>query len=376
VSTNRKYDVAIAGGGLAGISLAILLAQKGWRVCLFEKEIYPFHKVCGEYISMESWDFLVRLGLPLEKWELPKINELNITAADGKMVCANLPLGGFGVSRFKLDAALAELARSKGVALFEDTRVYDIHFEEDWHLIESKAGLFTSKVACACYGKKSNLDVKWKRLFLKEENRNYVGVKYHVKTDLPENQISLHNFPGGYCGISKIEENRYCLCYLTKSENLKDNRHSIPAMEEIILKQNPSLRKLLDDVTVLYDEPVTISQISFAKKTQVENHVLFIGDAAGMITPLCGNGMSMALHGSKIAAESINDFLDNKISRTQMENSYLKNWNRQFARRLKTGRFIQRFFGNPFWSTFLVRIMKPFPMLVRSLIRQTHGEKF
>jgi menaquinone-9 beta-reductase len=147
-------------------------------------------------------------------------------------------------------------------------------------------------------------------------------------------------------------------------------------MEEIILKQNPSLRKLLDDVTVLYDEPVTISQISFAKKTQVENHVLFIGDAAGMITPLCGNGMSMALHGSKIAAESINDFLDNKISRTQMENSYLKNWNRQFARRLKTGRFIQRFFGNPFWSTFLVRIMKPFPMLVRSLIRQTHGEKF
>jgi menaquinone-9 beta-reductase len=184
VSTNRKYDVAIAGGGLAGISLAILLAQKGWRVCLFEKEIYPFHKVCGEYISMESWDFLVRLGLPLEKWELPKINELNITAADGKMVCANLPLGGFGVSRFKLDAALAELARSKGVALFEDTRVYDIHFEEDWHLIESKAGLFTSKVACACYGKKSNLDVKWKRLFLKEENRP------PGKSDLPA------QFPG------------------------------------------------------------------------------------------------------------------------------------------------------------------------------------
>ncbi len=41
-------------------------------------------------------------------------------------------------------------------------------------------------------------------------------------------------------------------------------------------------------------EPVTISQISFEKKSQVENHVLMLGDAAGMITPLCGNGMSMA----------------------------------------------------------------------------------
>ena len=61
---------------------------------------------------------------------------------------------------------------------------------------------------------------------------------------------------------------------------------------------------------VLFEEPVTIAQISFAKKTQIENHVLCIGDAAGMITPLCGNGMSMALHGSKIAAEAITTFLN------------------------------------------------------------------
>ncbi len=375
--TKRKYDIAITGGGLAGISLSILLANKGWEVCLFEKEMYPFHKVCGEYISMESWDFLIRLGLPLENWALPKIHKLNITAPNGELIHARLPLGGFGISRFKLDAALAEIARSKGVIIFENTKVFDIHFEEGFHRIETSAGLFTATVACACYGKKSNLDVKWKRRFLqREENSNYVGVKYHVRTDLPADQISLHNFAGGYCGISKIEEDRYCLCYLTKSENLKDNGQSIHAMEEKILKRNPALRKILDEAVILYEEPLTISQISFSKKTQVENHVLCIGDAAGMITPLCGNGMSMALHGSKIAAESINHFMDNQISREQMENSYLKNWNRQFAGRLKTGRFIQRFFGNPFLSTFLIRVTKPFPFLVAALIRQTHGEKF
>jgi len=48
------YDAAIIGGGLAGLALSIQLSKKGYRVILFEKEQYPFHKVCGEYISMES----------------------------------------------------------------------------------------------------------------------------------------------------------------------------------------------------------------------------------------------------------------------------------------------------------------------------------
>jgi len=375
MNTDRKYDVAIVGGGLAGLSLSILLARKGYRICLFEKEAYPFHKVCGEYISFESWDFLVSLGLPLEEWDLPKIQQLVVTAPNGESITELLPLGGFGISRYKLDAALAAIAVQENVALFENTKVNNIHFDNDFHQIETNAGLFTSSVACACYGKKANLDVKWKRSFLKHHTRNYVGVKYHVRAQLPDKQIALHNFQGGYCGISKIEDGRFCLCYLTNSENLKKNGQSIPAMEEKILKRNPVLRKLLDEVVFLFEEPVTIAQISFAKKSQAENHVLCIGDAAGMITPLCGNGMSMALHASKIASGPISLFLNSQITRDEMEKKYQREWNRQFSSRLRTGRIIQHFFGNPFWSTWLIRIMKPFPFIIRALIRQTHGEK-
>ncbi len=377
VKTNHTYDVGIAGGGLAGLSLSIQLVRKGYRVCLFEKEMYPFHKVCGEYISMESWDFLLRLGLSLEDWNLPMIHKLFITAPNGESISEKLPLGGFGISRYKLDAALADIAKLEGVDLFENTKVYDIVFENGNHQFQTSEGLFTTKIACACYGKKGNLDVKWKRQFLNhDEDQNYVGVKYHVQVDLPEQEIALHNFHGGYCGISKIEDEKYCLCYLTSSENLKNNQQSIAVMEEKILGQNPELRKLLNRVVVLYKEPLTISQISFAKKTQIEQHVLCVGDAAGMITPLCGNGMSMALHGSKIAAEIIPSYLENLITREEMEKTYQKTWNRQFRRRLRTGRLIQRFFGSTFRSLWLIRIMKPFPLLARKLIRQTHGEKF
>jgi len=198
VSTNNTYDIGIVGGGLAGLSLSISLARKGYRLSLFEKEAYPFHKVCGEYISMESWDFLVRLGLPLENWNLPRIHQLFITAPNGESISEKLPLGGFGISRYKLDAALADIARSAGVEIFENTKVHDIGFENGSHKIRTSAGLFTAKIACACYGKKSNLDVKWKRSFLlQDESQNYVGVKYHVKVNLPDQEIALHNFQGG-----------------------------------------------------------------------------------------------------------------------------------------------------------------------------------
>ncbi len=334
VIKNNKYDIAIVGGGLAGLSLSIQLAQKNYQVCLFEKEIFPFHKVCGEYISMESWDFLIGLGLPLEEWNLPRIHQLYISSPNGESILEKLPLGGFGISRHKLDSSLAEIAKFVGVHLYENTKVYDIDFENDGHHIHTSAGVFNAKLACACYGKRSNLDVKWKRKFLiAGESLNHVGVKYHVKTDLPEHQIALHNFRGGYCGISKIENDKYCLCYITRSDNLKINNNSIPEMEEKILKQNPRLRELLENLNIMYKEPLTIAQISFAKKTQVENHVLFIGDAAGMITPLCGNGMSMALHASKIASEIIVAFLETQITGVKWKCPIKKNG----ARNLQEG---------------------------------------
>ncbi len=95
MSLQPKYDIAIAGGGLAGLALAIQCARAGYKTVLFEREKYPFHKVCGEYISLESWNFLQDLGLPLSDMQLPIINRLLISTPDGNYIETPLPLGGF-----------------------------------------------------------------------------------------------------------------------------------------------------------------------------------------------------------------------------------------------------------------------------------------
>ena len=147
-------------------------------------------------------------------------------------------------------------------------------------------------------------------------------------------------------------------------------------MEQSILSVNPHLKKIFSECEILWKEPVTISQISFDKKNLIEDHVLMIGDAAGMITPLCGNGMSMAMHASKIAAEEISKFLKGTIPRKKMEQEYTERWEKLFARRLRTGRMLQRLFDSQWLTTLTIRVGRSFPSLIRKLIKQTHGDPF
>jgi flavin-dependent dehydrogenase len=373
------YDVAIIGGGLAGLALSIQLSKKGYAVILFEKEQYPFHKVCGEYISMESWEFIKSLGIDLDAMKPSKITELQVSAVNGKTVQQTLPLGGFGISRYTLDNAMAAKARAAGVEIKENTKVNDVVFNSSIFSLQTTSGTYHSKITCGTFGKRSNLDVKWKRSFAttsKSKLDNYIGVKYHIRCDLPQHHIALHNFNNGYCGVVKIEDDKYCLCYLTTAASLRKAGGIIADLEKKILSTNPHLYQVFSNATFLYDAPVTISQISFSRKSQVEDHILLLGDAAGMITPLCGNGMSMALHASKIATQTIDVFLNGKCSRLQMESLYQQQWKKQFAKRMQTGRVLQRVLSNNTMINMFIPIAKIFPPLLRYLVKQTHGNLF
>ena len=374
-----RYDAAIVGGGLGGLAAAIQLANLGRKVVLFEKNQYPFMRVCGEYISMESWPFLESLGLDLDLFNLPIFNQLLVTSPSGTAIEHQNWLGGFGISRYFLDFELSKIAKMKGVVFYENTKVEHVIFKENYFQIETNSDTFESIVCIGSFGKRSNLDLKWKRPFIQEKSKrltNFIGVKYHIKIDKPLNQIALHNFKDGYCGISAIEDNKFCLCYLTTAQNLKNAGNDIKSMETSILSVNPVLKSIFENAQFVDNKPIVISQISFESKELVHDHVLFVGDAAGMITPLCGNGMSMALHGSKILVGLVEDFFQNIIDRKNLENLYQSKWNKQFQTRVKVGRFIQSNFGNEKKTELLIRFLKPFPNFLKKLVGLTHGKVF
>ncbi len=378
-SISTSFDVGIIGGGLAGLSLSILMAKAGHKVILFEKEKYPFHRVCGEYISLESRSFIESLGLDLSKFDLPIIKKLIVSSPNGDFIRSKLDMGGFGISRYLIDNELQKIAVNNGISLLEKTKVNEVIFKDEIFEVAYDGSKVNCKVVAASYGKRSNLDIKWSREFIKQKPgklNNYIGVKYHIKTAFPDDTIALHNFKDGYCGLSKVEGDRYCLCYLTTAQNLKENNNSIKEMEKNVLYKNPFLKTIFSEADFILKESVTISQISFDKKSQVENHALMIGDSAGMITPLCGNGMSMAFHSSKIAFESINSFLITTISRQKMERQYSSQWKKHFENRLSNGRMIQKLFGKERLTNFFIGAIKHFPFLINKMIKGTHGKEF
>ena len=146
-------------------------------------------------------------------------------------------------------------------------------------------------------------------------------------------------------------------------------------MQEQVLFRNPILKKIFSTAEFINTVPYTISQITFEKKTRIEKHMLMLGDAAGMITPLCGNGMSMAMHSAGLAFDQTRLFFQKKISRNGMEKNYLKHWNKNFSSRLATGRVVQRFMGNNSTSMFL-KLMHAVPFVSERVIRATHGNAF
>lgn len=369
----QNFDVIIIGGGLAGLTSAIHLAKSKFEVLLIEKNEYPKHKVCGEYVSNEVLPYLEFLGFNPFEFGAKKISNFELTTHNNKSIKADLPLGGFGMSRYEMDFQLYQLALKNSVEVLQDS-VVDVNFEADNFQVETKINKsFQAKIVIGAFGKRSNLDVQFNRKFIKKKSP-YLGVKIHVSGEFPEDKVALHNFKGGYCGVSKVENNHINLCYITDFEAFKKYKDIATFQEEVLFK-NAELKKIFKNSKPEFEQPLTISQISFETKNPVENHILMCGDTAGMIHPLCGNGMGMAIRSAQLASELIIDYLHGKIVlRDSLEKQYTKRWKKTFSLRLKAGHSIAYLFRQDWLAPKLLTLLRWFPFLMPKIIKMTHGK--
>jgi flavin-dependent dehydrogenase len=253
--------------------------------------------------------------------------------------------------------------------------VENVIFEDDSFFITTSVGtLFISKVVLGAFGKRSNIDVKLNRNFIQKKS-HWLAIKSHYTGDFPDDLVGLHNFNGGYCGVSKVENNALNICYITNYEVYKLYKNN-EEFQKKILSKNPHLKKIFENCTLIFENPLSIGQISFDKKEAVENHILMIGDSAGLIHPLCGNGMAIAVHSAKIASELVfNYYKSNCTSRVFLEEQYTKKWKLHFKKRLKAGRLLANVLLKPRISSILMCILVKFPFLMPIIIKQTHGKK-
>lgn len=367
------YDVIIVGGGLGGLIASIQLTKQHYHVLLIEKYNYPFNKVCGEYVSNEVKPLLKEIGLDFDSLGATSINRFQLTSIKGKSLETQLQMGGFGISRYTLDNELFKISQSLGVTFLLNTIVEDIQKNNDTFFVDTNSNqTFQSKVVIGSYGKRAKLDKSLEREF-PAQKQAFVGVKYHIKYKFPKDLIALHNFKGGYCGISAIEDDKYCLCYLSDRKNIKHSG-GISEMEKEVMSQNPFLLDIFQNAEFLFEHPLVINEIVFTPKSAVHKNILMIGDSAGLITPLAGNGMSIAIRAAVIASELISNFFQKKISRGELERNYTDIWNKNFKNRLWRGRQLQKLFGDELNSNLAILALNKMPFLLKPIIKSTHGK--
>ena len=378
--TTELHDCAIIGGGVAGLTLALQLARAGRRVILFEKETYPFHRVCGEYISMENYDFLCRIGVPLAEMNLPVMTRFTVSSPTGVALHHRLDIGGLGITRYVLDELLARLARAHGATILEGTRVTDVAFaDEQFTLSTADGGCYRARLACGAWGKHANLDAKLHRPFLEpsRQGRQFVAVKYHLHDiAFPAATVEMHNFRDGYCGLSPVPGGLTNCSYISDVRNLRAHGNSVAEMERRVLMQNPLLRPYLQEAQRAGHAPIVISQITFRERSTVDAHVLMLGDAAGTIAPLAGNGMSMGMNASFLLHGLLSDFLDGRLSRAELEDQYTRAWRQLLSFRITAGRLIHQVFGQPWLTTAGVRVLQRLPFLTNFILKLTHGQPY
>ncbi len=376
--TNDWYDVAVVGAGPAGCSAAITLAERGARVALIEAGELNHDKLCGEFLSPECGDLFSGLGVrdAIEALRPAQIRAVRFTVPKGTVWDTNLPSPGWGLSRRALDWTLANRASAVGARVLEKLRVVAIQgdLEGGFQVKTDREIVISARAVISAHGKRTALDRELRRPFLRRQNP-FIALKAHFSGPPLDHRVELHAFPDGYCGLGEIEGNQTNVCLLVRESVFRSAAQKggdrIEALLHWMRTQNPHLDSWLSQAKRIDPRWLSIGQVPFCPKHAVERGILMAGDAAGLVVPLAGDGIAIALRSGSIAALQCARFLGGFLTATELTEKYGALWRRNFGRQLRWGRWLQFILLRPGLAVWGLRVLNAAPSLGQFLIART-----
>lgn len=364
-------DVIIVGAGPAGCAAAILLAGRRYQVILVDKAAFPRDKPCGDYCNPGAAETLGRLGCldDVLSAGASKIGGMSVYAQDGSGVEAVFPTGtGLLIPRRRLDAALLACASRAGAEIVERVAVETVWIRPDGVDVRSTSGRsFRARVLIAADGMRSTMARRLGRLAVPLHGRYTVGAYF---SGLPHTapRGELHLGPGHYCGVAHFGGGVANVCMALPRRLW---RRGGPG--ETFAAALASLPVLADAMTGARRESAfrCTGPVGFARREPVADRVLLVGDAAGQIEPMTGQGISLALRSAELAAGVAAEALD----AGDLSSSYLARYaarrRREAAGRSIVSRSLQHLAFHPRLTPVLVRRLAARPALAADLLGTT-----
>lgn len=342
---SKQADVIVIGAGVAGTSCALQLAKQGHRTILLDRQSFPRHKTCGEFMSPETKEMLDYLGVQLRETVEPcSMDHAKIVMPHGGEINAPLPGQATGISRYELDRLLHEKAVSAGADILTGTTVTDIQKLGDHRYVvdarqENEAVRYEARAVIGAYGTKRPRGVASAEAY--RDDTVYVGVKSHYSGITIPARVELYFCEGGYVGISPIEKGMVNVAALLTLKSVQGSGKSVPEILRAASRTNRRLAERMAEGEPVSRTQVSIAPLHLSHTPHPWSEYPHIGDAMLMLPPLCGDGMSVALRSSWLCSGWTHKYLQGELNFEQWRDRYTLEANRTFKVLLRRARRIQ-----------------------------------
>jgi flavin-dependent dehydrogenase len=364
----------VIGGSLAGSAAACALARTSARVVVLEKARFPREKVCGCFLSAEAFPVLRRMGV---EEELGKSNPETITRfalveRGGKRVEADLPAPVLSISRKRLDALAARAAESAGARMRFGTTVLGIEGDlSRGFRVRGVGWELEARAVVGAWGRYSPLDGRLGRSFVRRNSslfgfgKTLAGRSGHLAA-----RAVLHFFEGGYAGLSRVEEGLVNLAALATSRVAQSAHHDFDSLLDRLSRESPALAADLEELTPVPGPALVSEPVYLGRHGAVAGDVLCVGDAAGVIDPYTGTGMSLALLFGEAVAAPLAGFLANALDADALRRAHRRRHREIAGTRFLLSRVFRPVFSGGFASRFVSPAAAPIARWAARATRQ------
>ena len=359
-----EFDAVIVGAGVAGSAAAYALAKRGWEVALIDKDKFPRHKACGEFLSPESLGTLrsLQLDQAIASLRPAAIRTVRVHAERGG-VSLEIPLRrpAMGLSRRALDAALQQAARDEGASVYTGATVAEVSDAGDGFRLVALSdrdggALLRARAVIAAWGRhplRSRADND------RDESagKTYMGIKSHYEAFDADPAVDLYFFRDGYLGIAPIEGGRLNVAAIVAPSAYRrlGAADALANLLESAAERIPVLRRRMERAIPLPGTRAAASPVRTSAKPDGWNGMPCIGDAAATIPPFCGDGMAMALRSAELCAPLADAYFLGASTYGQWKADYTREISRQFAGPLRWGGLLGRLLTRPALAAWLLR---------------------
>ena len=315
-----RRDVIVVGGGPAGSAVATFLRQQGHDVLLLDAARFPRDKVCGEAVSPQAWPLLDAMGATpeIEARRPHPLRGMRLTSPDGTRFQGSYPpqnRPGFALRRLDLDAVLLGRARTLGAEVRERTRVTGLlRRGEVVEGVEAEGPdgnphRWTARLVVGADGRQS---IVASRLGLRRAHARLCRFALRGYWEGMEglgDHGEMHVGGGGYCGVAPLSPTLANVAFVLPRPEMAEAAGDVEGFFRKSLRSRwPRLAERLDRAR-LVERPRVIGPLAVEARALVAPGALLVGDAAGFYDPFTGEGITLALKTSQLAARVIGEAL-------------------------------------------------------------------